>query len=527
MKNMTAHTILLILLLTLSPHAAGAQGDLLTHVQVAGYTISPDGDGLQDTLRITYTLADTAWSVSAYILTPALPQTIVDILAFETPRTAGNHTLTWDGRNFSGFPAPEGTYRLLVQAFNGAHDDSVFKTVFLDLTSPSVSITRVEPGVFAPDILTSVPLAVIDFTVSNSPPENEDQIRISINDPAGTELATLSPEPLFAGNGDYTVAWDGTGIVADGLHRVTILVDDNGGHSGSDWASINVDKKGPSLKVVSPVSGAKVREIPDSLTGWTWDRNGVNADSLRVSYSGTVFDPITSTYYAGDTLFFSVPLADSITAEGLHTIELQSKDVVGRATQISFRITLDATAPAPPVLAQPAENRFRKPLFVLTGTVPEEPDVLRLYRNSVLFDSLTGLIEADLSHEVALVPGANTFTALAVDDAGNVSAISNAVTVTFDNTAGLFIPQPFRPDNEFQINLLREARAIELRIYDLSGNLVNLIEATPADLAVSIAWNGSNGDDKSLERGPLVLVATVSYLDGGTETQRELFLFNP
>lgn len=527
MKTTTAHTILLILLLILSPLASGAQGDLLTHVEVAGYTISPDGDGLQDTLRITYTLADTAWSVSAYILTPALPQTIVDILAFDTPRSGGNHTLTWDGRNFSGVPAQEGTYSLLVQAFNGAHDDSVFKTVYLDLTPPSVSITRVEPGVFAPDILTSVPLTVIDFTVSNSPPENGDQIRIGIEDPDGKELTTLSPGSLFTGNGDYSVTWDGAEIATDGMHRIVIIVDDNGGYSGSDRSALNVDKKGPSLKVESPVSGVKVREIPDSLVGWTWDRNGINADSLRVSFSGEVFDPITSISYSGDTLFFSVPLADSITAERLYTIALQSQDVVGRETQISFRITFDATAPAPPVLAQPAENRFRKPLYILTGTVPEEPDVLRLYRNSVLFDSLTGLIEANLSREVPLVPGTNTFTALAVDDAGNVSEISNAVTVTFDNTAGLFIPQPFRPDDEFQINLSREARAIELRIYDLSGNLVNSIEATPAELAVSIAWNGSNGDDKSLERGPLVLVATVSYLDGGTETQRELFLFKP
>lgn len=527
MKNQLTYTVSLILALILSPNAGRAQGALLTHVDIAGNTISPDGDGYQDTLHVTYTLADTAWSVSAYILTTDFPQTIVDNLLIDTAMSAGNHTLSWDGRTFAGVPASEGTYSLLVQAFNGAHDDSVFKSVFIDLTPPSVSITRVEPGIFAPDIITKVPLLVVDFTVSDSPPEHEDQIRIIIEDPDGEELTTLSPDSLFTGNGDYTVTWDGDEIAADGLYRIVIIVDDNGGYSGSDWSRLNVDNEKPTLKTVSPDNGVTLSVIPDSLTGWTWDRNGINADSLRFSFSGEAFDPITSTSFSGDTLYFSVPLADSVTIEQQYIILLQSQDVVGRETQISYRITFDSTAPPPPVLAQPIESTVRKPSYVLTGSVPEEPDILRLYRNSILIDSLTGLIPENLSHEVSLTPGENTFSALSVDDAGNTSPLSNTVTITFDNAAGLFIPQPFHPDDEFQLNLAREARSIELRIFDLSGNLVAAIEDTPVQTAVTISWNGLNGDDKSLERGPLVLVARIQYLDGGTETQRELFLFKP
>lgn len=527
MKSKCMHIVVLIQLLLFCAVSANAQGDLLTHVEVAGSTISPDGDGYQDSLRVTYTLADTAWSASAYILTSDPPQTIIDILMFEAPRSAGTYTIIWDGNDFSGIPAPEGRYRLLVQAMNGADDDSVSKDIFVDLTPPSVSITRVEPGIFSPDIRTTPRLMTVDFTVSNSPPGNEDQIRIIIEDPAEEELATLSLDSTFAGNGGYTVTWDGAEIAADGLHRIVIIVSDNAGYSATDWATINIDNKAPALQVLEPPNSAVVSEVPASLTGWTWDRNGVNADSLRISFSGEVFIPITSTTLSEDTVYFTVPLTDSITDEKLYTLLLQSQDVVGRQTQISHRITYDATAPSAPVLAQPAENRVRKPVLLLSGTVAEEPDVVRLFRNGALVDSITGLIGEDISREMPLIPGANTFTAIAIDDAGNISPTSNAVTVTFDNTAGLFIPQPFQPGDEFQLNLVRAARAVELRVYDLKGNLVTTIDVPTAETAISVTWNGLNGDDKSLQRGPLVLVASITYADGGSERKRELFLFKP
>jgi hypothetical protein len=526
MKTLFLHTVMAILLAA-CPAPGYSQGDLLIHVDIPGYTISPNGDGLQDSLVATYTLADTAWSISAYILTPAPPQTIVDSLLIDAPKSAGTHALRWDGRDFAGVPAPEGTYSLLVQAFNGAHDDSVYKTIYIYLTPPSVSITRVEPGVFAPDILTAVPLMVADFTVTDSPPEDEDQIRIAIEDPSGKELVSLMPDSLFSGNGDYEVSWDGAEIAADGLYRIVISVTDNGGNTASDWSTINVDDKAPSLQAVNPINGATLQEIPASFSGWTWDRNGIDTDSLRISFSGVVFDPIISTTLVDDTVYFSVPLAESLTVEKQYVMLLQSQDVVGRETQISYRITFDATAPPPPALTQPLDFMVRKPISIVSGTISEEPDILRVFRNGELVDSLSGLIEEDFSLEVMLVPGINIFTALTVDEAGNVSPFSNSVEIVFNNSSGLFIPQPFQPGNEFQLNLARDARSIELRIYDLAGDLVQIIEESPDGTSVSIPWNGLNGDDKSIERGPLVLVAGIIYMDNETESQRKLFLFKP
>ncbi len=281
------------------------------------------------------------------------------------------------------------------------------------------------------------------------------------------------------------------------------------------------------MGITFPAEGANFQVVPQAGAGWVWDRNGVNPDSLVVSYSGTVYEPVDSFYLLSDTLFFAFSLADSITEEKRYTLFFKAQDIVGREKKVSLRITYDITAPAAPTLDQPVDKVVHGPDYVLGGSIPGDAQEILVYRNGVLADSTFLVLDGKLSLETTLLPGSNLFQARAVDKAGNASALSNTIEVVFDDASGLYMPEPFRPNDAFQVNLARSARSVEMRIYDMGGDLVAVLGADPTTLNVTIPWNGLNGGGESVLRGPLVAVASITYEDGSKSSIRKIFLFNP
>jgi hypothetical protein len=113
------------------------------------------------------------------------------------------------------------------------------------------------------------------------------------------------------------------------------------------------------------------------------------------------------------------------------------------------------------------------------------------------------------------------------DGAMNASPPSNSVTVTFDTGAGVFAPAPFGPGDAFDVNVDRTATRCTLRVFDLSGQVVVVLEGDGAQQFYSIPWNGINGSGLDVKKGPLVAVASVDYDDGSHDVFREVFLYDP
>ena len=179
-------------------------------------------------------------------------------------------------------------------------------------------------------------------------------------------------------------------------------------------------------------------------------------------------------------------------------------------------------------MLQELPHTTRAPEILLRGTVEGDfTDVMRIYRNDALADTIQPKVTGEWPHLVALEPGLNRIYAVMADETGNTSGPSNTVEVTFDSAAGLYIPQPFGPGDIFQVNLAEPAHSVTLRIYDMSGHLVRaLVERSSADF-VSIVWDGLNGGGDDVKKGPLVAVALVEHSDGEKESLRSIFLFEP
>jgi flagellar hook assembly protein FlgD len=136
------------------------------------------------------------------------------------------------------------------------------------------------------------------------------------------------------------------------------------------------------------------------------------------------------------------------------------------------------------------------------------------------------VLEESLSRTVALNPGLNVFTITSVDEAKNESSPSNSVRVTYDEASGLYISSPFKSNDQFHLNLTRNASEVTLRIYDLAGEVVVVISSSNSSSNYAFTWNGLNGDGEEVKKGPLVAVAEIRYTDDSTDIYREIFLYD-
>jgi flagellar hook assembly protein FlgD len=99
---------------------------------------SPNGDGRLDEAAVTFTLARAA-SVRVLVLRDGVR---VATLQRWAALTAGQKSFSWDGSNLSGTRAPEGRYRVRVEAETALGTRVLRTHVRLDTTAPTVRITR-------------------------------------------------------------------------------------------------------------------------------------------------------------------------------------------------------------------------------------------------------------------------------------------------------------------------------------------------------------------------------------------------
>ena len=513
---------------------------LLTGFVIRESAFSPDGDGNQDTTTVAYSLSEGSPEVTIVVF-QSDSVTVVDTLMIapvSKPDTI--YSVGWDGTSFDGNPVPEGLYLVTLTARGTTSPDtSATLPVAVDNTSPSIQALGAEPGVYAPGLFGTPQIYAVTVLVGNTSPTHglphlADEIAFEFKSPTGAAVDPVDAkfEPEFRGqDGTYALMWDANEelSVADGHYRITMVVTDKAGHSAAILDSANVDVDAPDVGFINVEEGADLEVVPDSLYAWTWDRNGV--DSVYVKYAdASNYEFIGDVSVVDDTSFFVIPLADSLTEERQYTLTFRSKDAVAADTGwVAIRglqITVDRTGPAAPSL-EPFNGIWRSPTFKLRGSWTGSPEVIRLYQNGSQFDSLLTILNDKIDQTVFLDPGLNVFVATAVDEAKNESAPSNEVRITFNESTGLYIPAPFLPNNEFHLNLSSEANQVTLRLYDLSGDLVVILEQIVPGNNFTFAWDGKNGDGEDVKKGPLVSVAEIVYADGTKEIIREIFLFEP
>lgn len=520
----------------LAAGSAHAQGTIVTRFDVQS-VISPElpPDGKNDTSRIRFTLSQPA--NASLVIFEADSITPVVTLLPDTIRTSGD--VLWNGKNAGGSVVPEGAYVVTLFARAAANPDTVSSLpIFVDMTAPQIQIVSAQPNPYAPGAPLSTQSINIAFTVSNASPQfpgrAPDELRSTFTPPVGADItpASLTITPPFAGqNGSYVLTWNATAepnALADGEFTVMLTLADVAGYTATSTVHFDVDTRAPDVKATSLPENISLATVPDNLELFAFDTHGI--DSLAVRYAtDRPYRLVTGAVVIDDTLRFAVPLADSFPAEGLHVVEFRATDIFGRGTTYPFTFRFDASAPPAPVVDATGGtwNTARYPLTVRANDGGEFGAFVRIYRNGALVDSASTAQHDTVEIDVELVPGRNDIYATLRDAALNESAPSNTVRVTFDTGAGLFARAPFRPGDSFDINASRTASGCTLRLFDMTGQIVKILEDNSVRQYYALPWDGVNGSGVNVRKGPLIAVASIDYGDGARDIFREVFLYDP
>ncbi len=547
---MKKNTILILVLLLLSA--------TLYAVDSATY-ISPNNDGVQDSLRIPFSISDTRYIVAWEFVVVDSTGTAV--------RTIGNKEkrpeqltiksffqqlikpkqgidvpseIMWNGVLDSGEVAPDGIYQYYVTATddNGNMGKTPLYTVVVDNTAPELSVQK-PSGVsliFSPDADGNKD----SFSVQQSG-SSEDKWEGAFKDASGNSIKTYN----WTNTSPANITWDGkndNGVTTiDGVYSYEVTATDRAGNYAHDRINnIIVDTIRPSINVTintnffSPSTDSKigtVRLMPSMpvTNGLTsWEVNVLNADKSVVrSYSGTSA-PQHITFDGKDS-------SGAVLPEGNYQAEFKARYVNGHQPRsLSPLFTLDVTPPS--VQLRLSSNIFSPdgdgrldmlPIYQTASAELEwkgsiknaEGDVVRTY---IFANQPSASISWDgLTDTNSLAPdGSYTYELTSTDRAGNIGlAKSNAFelntgTTELILTANKAAFSPVVADENavlFTPTVKTRSNVVEyvFTISTPSGRVVKT--TTGSSLPNSFTWNGLDNENVRVEDGLYVAkLETVS-----------------
>ncbi len=217
--------------------------------------------------------------------------------------------------------------------------------------------------------------------------------------------------------------------LADSSHTLTVRVTDNAGNTATATWTWTVDTIPPIGTTINSATDGNNNAIPRGGT--------TNSPSIAFSFTASDNNGIKSIQCKLDTAApadCTSPKTYSNIADGSHSFTVKVTDNAGNTATASWTWTVDATAPAAPIITSPTQNSFTaaNPITVSVNNIETGTTVSILEGSTVL--ASTTASGTSVNVDVNLGEGQHTITAKSTDAAGN-SASSSAVTFTVDRTA--------------------------------------------------------------------------------------------
>ncbi|MBX3566405.1 MAG: putative Ig domain-containing protein, partial [Sphingomonas sp.] len=216
-----------------------------------------------------------------------------------------------------------------------------------------------------------------------------------------------------------------TAPLADGAYAVTATASDAVGNvsPASATRTFTVDTTAPAAPVVTaPANGSTNADNRPTITG-----TAEAGATVTVVIDGATAGTTTAT--GGTWSFTAATLAD-----GTHTVRAIAADAVGNASAASATIsfTVDATAPAAPVVTAPVNGSVISTATPIVSGTAEANATVTVAIDGATAGTATAAAGGSWSFQTvtALSAGTHTASATATDAAGNVSSVSNTVTFT-------------------------------------------------------------------------------------------------
>jgi spore germination protein YaaH/flagellar hook assembly protein FlgD len=272
---------------------------------VSGSLLSPNGDGLLDTVRVAMSATGaTGWTFTASPLSGSTAGPPI----FTRSGSGGTIATTWDGRRAGGALAPDGSYRLSLAATDSAGNRAVRSwTIRLDTTRAGLGSTA-RPGTFSPNGDGATDTTRLAWTSS-------ERITGIARIVRGTRIIRSWSIANAATGATTWIGTDAAGRrVADGRYTFRVAGRDAAGNPSSRSITIVLDRTLGSLRW-SP--GLFFPHDGDAL-----------AASARASFGLTRSATVTMAIYQGATLVRTI-WTNRAFAAGLHAWTWNGRNAAG------------------------------------------------------------------------------------------------------------------------------------------------------------------------------------------------------
>jgi hypothetical protein len=323
--------------------------------------------------------------------------------------------------------------------------------------------------------------------------------------------------------GSYTVGWDGgdsltEARVADGRYWVTITAVNS---QGKDSTAVDflVDIVAPEDAVTVP-GRQHVNALVHRVEGWGSDKNRLESFSVRIFSSGGSLEQLLCTPCLAETVRFGIDLPDSVAARDTINVTATLRDNAGNQLVRSRFFAVDSLPPPPPAL-DPLPATVDRPRVAVAGTAADAESVLI---------SLDGAVRSRLRvlgggrFEITLQNlglGSHDLSAVSQDRSLNRSLASRTLSFVYQEPMGAVLPERFLSGSFIQVNLVRPARSVSVKIYTLHGRLVRSFEDRSATLFHEFGWDLNDDDGRAVGSGPYV-VRVMAEQDDGTAIEKRL-----
>lgn len=427
------------------------------------------------------------------------------------PVPQGPYHATWDTAHGAGWQTvADGNYTIFLNARDrGVLDGTYIQNntyqyidVTVDNTAPTGNFTN---GAIPADFGTV--RGNVDFSVHMTDANGFYKVTTGIiGKPAACESG------LWPSSGDLHCVIN-TADYTDGIHVVQTIGYDKAGNGQRVLSILYFDNTAPTLPVhLSPANGSSSTTANQQLIDWTdsTDANGVAYYLYESSHSPILNDDgsFASPVYQSGQLATS-QIATPGTPEGGYYWHVMAVDVNGNATPwtSAWKINVDNTAPATPVLVTPADGSVLRSVANITQSW------LSISGTYAGFEYQTCAVDpGDLGGECSTVIETTTVTTpnhillagqadghywwrvRAYDAAGNWSGFSNAFEITLDTTApAVTVNAPTSPTTNTQPTLTGNANDILSGVASAQFRIINTADSSVvADWAtLTLAVDGS------------------------------------
>jgi PGF-pre-PGF domain-containing protein len=415
MKNKKFLPILLSILMLFS-HALlvydVVQGVSTSNESVTPSTFSPDGNGLNDTVSITFqSTAGQTLYLNIFYNSSELVRS--DISVNEV--SSGNYSATWNGKddNNTYVTEEDEAYTIRVTDVLGGGGGNTIGTVNVDLTAPTISTFSIAGGA--------------QYTT-----DEDGEVTLTISASGATKMK-VSNYANFSGATWETYStsksWTLLNPSSDGTKTVYINFRDDAGTNTSTSDSIELDTTlaTPTLSINSGSSATNDTDVTLTITA-----NG--ASQMKID-NDTNFLNMSSWMDKTSTYNFTLP-----SGSGSKTVYLQVRDEAGNTKTTSDSITLDTTAPSNITLSIDEGSYTNTRNVNLTISAEGGPSMMYLSNDG---SSWTGYSYAtSKSWQLSAGEGSKTVYLRVADAAGNNGSKTASITVDMTNPSNVNLVSP-------------------------------------------------------------------------------------